>query len=158
MPRYYLHLRDFKGDVLMDEEGAELPSLAAAREDAILAMQDFVAAAVRHGDEPPFEAIVVTDEHGTQLAAVPLLAALPPTIVGLLTYSEKIVPADRFAEFRRHADECRGKAEDAVDPDDKMSWLKLADAWLRMLPPIHSPSGGPAGWPKGSDEDSQASH
>jgi hypothetical protein len=43
-------------------------------------------------------------------------------------------------------------------PDDKMSWLKLADAWLQMLPPTHSPSGGLADWPRASDEDSKASH
>ena len=35
MARYYLHLRDFKGDLLVDEEGAELPSLAAAREELL---------------------------------------------------------------------------------------------------------------------------
>ncbi len=84
MTRYYLHLRDFKGDLLRDEEGNELASLAEAREDAILAMRDFVAAAIRQGDDPPFEAVVLVDEHGTQLAAVPLVAALPSTILALL--------------------------------------------------------------------------
>jgi hypothetical protein len=39
-----------------------------------------------------------------------------------------------------------------------MSWLKLADAWLQMLPPTHSPSRGVPGWPRASDEDSNASH
>jgi hypothetical protein len=50
-------------------------------------------------------------------------------------------------------------AEKADDPDDNMSWLKLADAWLQMLPK-HEPSTGPdlAGWPKASDEDSKACH
>ena len=65
MARYYLHLRNFEGDVLKDVEGSELPSLAAARKEAIFVMQDFVAAAIRQGDEPPFEAIVLADEHGT---------------------------------------------------------------------------------------------
>ena len=158
MARYYLHLRNFEGDVLKDEEGSEFPSLAAARIEAIFVMQDFVAAAIKEGDEPPYEAIVLADEHGTHLAAVPLIAALPSTIVGLFKHPEKVIPADRFEEYRRHADECRGKAENTVDPDDKMSWLKLADAWLQMLPPTHSPSGGLAGWPRASDEDSNASH
>jgi hypothetical protein len=39
-----------------------------------------------------------------------------------------------------------------------MSWLKLADAWLQMLPATQSPSGDLPGWPKVSDEDSKASH
>ena len=130
MARYYLHLRNFEGDVLKDEEGSEFPSLAAARKEAIFVMQDFVAAAIRQGDEPPFEAIVLADEHGTHLAAVPLIAALPSTIVGLFKHPEKVIPADRFEEYRRHADECRGEAENTVDPDDRMSWLKLADACL----------------------------
>ena len=86
MARYYLHLRNFEGDVLKDEEGSEFPSLAAARKEAIFVMQDFVAAAIRQGDEPPFEAIVLADEHGTHLAAVPLIAALPTTIVGLFKH------------------------------------------------------------------------
>jgi hypothetical protein len=106
----YLHLRSFEGDMLKDEEGSEFASLAAARKEAIFVMQDFVAAAIRQGDEPPFEAIVLADEHGAHLAAVPLIAALPSTIVGLVKHPEKVIPADRFEEYRRHADECRRKA------------------------------------------------
>jgi hypothetical protein len=158
MARYYLHLRDFKGDVVQDQEGSELPSLDVAKEHAMLAMQDLIGDAIKQGDEPQFEAIVLADEHGTHLAAVPLLAALPSTIVGLFKHPEKVVPVDRFEEYRRNADECRGKAENTVDPDDTMSWLKLADAWLQMLPHTHSPSGDLAGWPKVSDGDSKASH
>src|SRR5436190_23181416 len=93
MTRYYLHLRDFKGDVLEDEEGSGL---------------------------------------GTQLAAVPLIAALPSLIVSLLKHPEKVVATDRFEEYRRNADECRSRAENAVDPADKVSWLKLADSWLQI--------------------------
>jgi hypothetical protein len=79
--------------------------------------------------------------------------------VGLLKFPEKLVPAIRFAEYRRYADECRGKAESTADLDDKTSWLKLADAWLQMLPVSHLPGGVDlAGWPKVSDEDSKASH
>lgn len=70
MARYYLHLRDFEGAVIEDEEGSELPSLSAARKEAMFAMQDFVAAAIRQGGAP-LEAIVVADEHGTRLAAAP---------------------------------------------------------------------------------------
>jgi hypothetical protein len=48
--------------------------------------------------------------------------------------------------------------ENADDPNDKM-WLKLADAWLQMLPK-NGPSASTdiPGWPKATDEDSKASH
>ncbi|HEV7877030.1 DUF6894 family protein [Bradyrhizobium sp.] len=154
MSRYFLHLRDFKGELIEDEEGSDLPSLSVAKEHAMLAMHDLVAEAIRRGDEPSFEAIVVADERGTHVAAVPLLAA----IVGLLKHPEKVVRAGRFEEYRRNADQCRGKAENTAEREDKISWLKLADAWLQMLPPTHSPSGDLAGWPRLSDTDSKASH
>jgi hypothetical protein len=154
MSRYFLHLRDFEGHLVKDEEGSELPSLAAAKEHALLAMHDLVADAIKRGTEARCETVIVADERGSQVAAVPLVAALPATIVSVLKHPEKVVPTTRFEEYRRYADDCRGKAEDAADPDDKMSWLKLADAWLQMLPQaVHA-----AGWPKASDEASKASH
>jgi hypothetical protein len=158
MSRYYLHLRDFKGEMFEDDEGSQLLSLSDAVEEAMRGIHELVADAIKRGDEPRFEAIVVADERGTQLAAVPLLAALPSTIVGLLKEPEKVVSSDRLQEYRRNADECRANAENAADPDDKMSWLKLATAWLQMLPATPSSSGDLAGWPKASDDDSKASH
>ena len=158
MARYYLHLRNFKGELFLDLEGAEFPSLAKAREEAILVMRDFVGAAIRHGEDPPFEAVKLVDEQGAQLAAVPIVAALPLTLLGLLKRPVVVVPADRFEDYRRFADECRGRAENTTDPSDKTSWLKLADAWLLMLPVQHPLSVDLAGWPKVSDEDSKASH
>ena len=96
MSRYFLHLRDFTGAMVDDEEGSDLPSLTVAKEHATLAMRDLVADAIGQGREPQFEAIVVADERGTDVAAVPLVAALPSRIVGLLKISEKLVPANRF--------------------------------------------------------------
>jgi hypothetical protein len=154
MSRYFLHLRDFKGDLFEDPEGSDLPSLAAAKNQALLAMHELTAEAIKQGEEATCEAIIISDEHGTHLAAVPILAALPPTIVGLLKEPEKVIPANRFEEYRHNADGCRAKAESATDTDDKTSWLKLADAWLQMLP--HTAQ--PAGWPRVSDEHSKASH
>ena len=158
MTRYYFHLRGFKGDVVEDEEGSDLPNLAAAKEHAMIAMHELVGDAIKQGVQVPCEAIVVANERGIQLAAVPLLAALPSTIVGLLKHPEKILPTNKIEEYRRNADECRGKAEDTSDPDDKMSWLKLANAWLQMLPRTHSASADLSGWPKPSDGDSKGSH
>ena len=156
MSRYYFHLKDFKGDVIEDEEGSELQSLALAKKHAIFAMHELVGNAIKQGDEPPFEAIVIVDEQGTHLAAVPLVAAMPSKIVGLLKHPDKVVPPNRFEEYRRNADDCRSKAENTVDTEEKMSWLKLAESWLHMLP--QSFSADLAGWPKASDDDSKASH
>lgn len=89
MARYYLHLRDFKGHVLEDEEGSEFPSLAVATKHAMLAMRDLVGDAIKQGDEPQFEAVVLADAQGAHLAAVHLVDALPSTIVGLFSRSEK---------------------------------------------------------------------
>ena len=102
-------------------------------------MHEIIGEAIKRGDQLEIEAIIVADEHGTHLAAVPVLAALPAAIVGLLKHPEKVVPTNKFEEYRRNPDDCRRKAEDTDDTDDKTSWLKLADAWLQILPPpIHS--------------------
>jgi hypothetical protein len=158
MSRYYLHLRDFKGAMVEDEDGSDIASLAIAKEHAMLSMHEIIGEAIKRGDQLEVEAIIVADEHGTHLAAVPVLAALPAAIVDLLKHPEKVVPTNKFEEYRQNADECRRKAEDTAEPDDKTSWLKLADAWLQMLPRTHSASADVAGWPKASHEDSKASH
>jgi Domain of unknown function (DUF6894) len=158
MSRYYFHLRDFTGSIFEDDEGSELPSIAAAKEHALGAIEELVAEAIRRRQEANVEAVIVADEHGTHLAAVPLLASLPHAVVGLLKHPEKMVPENRLEEYRRNADDCRHKAESATDPDDKISWLRLADAWLQMLPPGLAAGADVAGWPEASDEDSKAAH
>jgi len=157
MARYYLHLRDLEGVLHEDDEGSELPSLAVAREQALRGVHELVGEAIKHDDELRYEAIVVADEQGAHLAAVPVVAALPSTIVSLLKHPETVVPTDRLNEYRHHADECRRKAESTADIDDKMCWLKLANAWLDMVPPTQSAT-VLADWPKPSDEDSKTSH
>jgi hypothetical protein len=57
-------------------------------------------------------------------------------------------------EFRRQAAECRRMAENAVNPDDKQAWLRLADSWLQMLPKQPEP----LNWPKPGGEDSKKPH
>lgn len=157
MSRYYFHLRDFKGHVFEDEEGAEFPSVTAAKKQAVLAMHEIVGDAIKRGGELQLEAVVVVDAGGTQVAAVPLAASLPSAIVALFKNAAQVVPTTRFEEYRQQADDCRAKAANATDPEDKLSWLKLADAWLQMLPA--KPAGADlTGWPKPSDADSTASH
>jgi hypothetical protein len=159
MARYYLHLREFGGEISEDEEGSELPNLAAARNHAMLAMQEILSFAIKRGEDAGLEAILIADEQGKHLAAVPVAAPLPPTIVKVLKAPAEVVAPNRFEEYRRNADGCRAMAENAADPDDKMSWLKLADAWLQMLPKQTPATNlASAGWPDPSDEDSKASH
>ena len=158
MSRYYLHLRDFEGALLKDEDGSEFANLAVAKEQAMISMHELMGEAIKRGDQLQIEAIVVADEHGSHLAAVPVLAALPTAIVDLLKHPNKVIPPNKFEEYRRNADDCRRKAEDTADADDKNSWLKLADAWLQMLPLTHVGAADLAGWPKASDEDSKATH
>lgn len=158
MPRYFFHLLDFTGDRLPDEEGAEFSSLSEAKEHAIGAMQELVAEAIKRRAEAEVDTIVIADERGTLLAAIPLVLSLPPAVVGLLKNPEKIVPKNRLEEYRLNADECRRKAENATDVDNKESWLKLADAWLQMLPRGAATPAEAAGWPEQSEEHSKASH
>jgi hypothetical protein len=117
-----------------------------------------IAEAIKHGHGLDTEAVVVADEHGNHVASVPLAAVLPEVVLKALKNPVEVIPIDRLAGYRRNADECRAMAENADDPDDKAGWLKLADAWLHMLP--KHPTAGPdiPGWPKSTVEDSKASH
>jgi hypothetical protein len=38
---------------------------------------------------------------------------------------------DPASEFRRHADECRRMAGATLDPQDRETWSRLAERWLR---------------------------
>jgi hypothetical protein len=49
MSRYYLHLSDFKGAMLEDDEGCEFSSLADAVEQALLSVHELVADAIKGG-------------------------------------------------------------------------------------------------------------
>jgi hypothetical protein len=159
MSRYYFHMREFSGDLIEDEEGSEFLTLAAARDRALTSMREILGDSIRHGHDVNIEAIVVVDERGDQAASVPVAAVLPQVMVKALKNPVEVVPMDRLLEYRRNADGCRAMAENAADADDKVSWLKLADAWLQMLPK-HGPATNAdmPGWPKPTDEDSQASH
>jgi hypothetical protein len=158
MPRYFFHLVDFSGSVTEDEEGSDLPSLTVARDHALDSLRELVAAAVRGLQQGQIEMIVVADEEGRQLAAIPFIVALPPKVAVWLKTPEKVVPKDRFEQYRRNADDCRAQADSAANSDDQSSWLKLAHAWLQMLPASQPAATDVAGRPAASDDDSQASH
>jgi uncharacterized protein DUF6894 len=159
MAHYHLHLRDFRGDLIEDMEGSYFPSVPAARDRAIIAMRELLGESIKYGHDVDIEAVIVADEHGNQVASVPMSAAFPEVMVKALKDALEVVSVNRLREYRCHADECRAMAEDARDPDDKMSWLKLAHAWLQMLPKHHPAADADLpGWPKATDEDSKASH
>ena len=40
--------------------------------------------------------------------------------------------ASKADEFRKHADDCRQRAERATNPFDKEHWLDVAEHWLKM--------------------------
>jgi hypothetical protein len=68
VPRYFFHVYD---DVIAeDEEGVELPNLAAARLNAVLSARDLIAEQVRHGHFVLSHWIDVVDEQGEKVLTV----------------------------------------------------------------------------------------
>jgi hypothetical protein len=68
VPRYFFHL--YNDLVAKDEEGTELPDLAAAREQAAEHAREMVCASVREGHLNLDHRIEVTDEAGKLLLTV----------------------------------------------------------------------------------------
>ncbi len=65
MPRFFFHVYD--DIVAQDEEGTELPNLAAARLHALMGARDLIAEQVRHGHFELSHWIDVIDEHGEKV-------------------------------------------------------------------------------------------
>ena len=68
VPRYYFHVYD--DIVAHDDEGLELPNLAAARLQGIKGARDLMSEQVRHGYVELSHWIDVTDEHGEAVLSV----------------------------------------------------------------------------------------
>ena len=68
MPHYYFHLHNHVG--ARDEEGQDLPDLAAAREEAIRGARDLMAEGIKQGEVELDDWIEVQDESGAQVLAV----------------------------------------------------------------------------------------
>jgi hypothetical protein len=77
MARFFFNLASERG-LIGDDEGLDLPDIAAARQAALEAARDLAAQAVRHGNDGPWKAIVVCDETGKLVLELPLEEALPP--------------------------------------------------------------------------------
>lgn len=76
MPRFFLHIDDGTQRI-EDEEGSELPDLAAAREEALAAARQFWAAAILRQQDIGTRRFVITDDEGTVLDTVEMDEALP---------------------------------------------------------------------------------
>jgi hypothetical protein len=79
MGRFYLHIKA-GGDLHYDEEGVELPSIDAARKEALLSAREMLAGAIKAGKPPVAEALVIADENGRALELVPLSSVLPESL------------------------------------------------------------------------------
>jgi hypothetical protein len=76
--RYYLHIPEPDSD----PEGTELPDLAAARREALLAAREILAHAIKQArDDVPLH-ILITDASGQVLDTVHLAEVLPKAILG----------------------------------------------------------------------------
>ena len=76
MGRFYFHLK--AGDELVpDEEGIELPDVAAATREALLTARELLANAIKGGKVEVPEALVIADETGRTLGVLPLREVLP---------------------------------------------------------------------------------
>jgi hypothetical protein len=75
MPRYYFHIRSH-GALAEDPEGAELPSLDAAHDEAVQAAREILADKVLSDDIIDGQSFEITAEDGTVLGAVPFRSVL----------------------------------------------------------------------------------
>jgi hypothetical protein len=76
MARYYFHVQN--GDTVnLDDEGADLPSLNAAQEEALATTRELLAAAIKFGTREFPKCVIIADEAGRELAKVPVKDVLP---------------------------------------------------------------------------------
>jgi hypothetical protein len=76
MARFYFHLRS-ADELAQDDEGLELPDLAAAREQAIASAREIVADAIKAGKTKTLRHFVIADENGREILTVPLKDVVP---------------------------------------------------------------------------------
>lgn len=79
MARYFLHLVD-GDDVICDPEGSELPSVGAAREQALLAAREILAEAIKLGSQRVPRFVVAVSEGGNEVAVIDVKAIVPSVL------------------------------------------------------------------------------
>jgi hypothetical protein len=77
MPRFYLHLLRAGNELIADDEGEDLPDLAAAQREAMCSGRELLCEAIKSGWPEFPEAFIITDEFGRTLDKVPIAAVLP---------------------------------------------------------------------------------
>ena len=75
MARFYFNVR-MDNNVEPDPEGVDLPSLEAARDEALHSAREILANAIKASSHP-IDGFVITDESGRELETVSLKDALP---------------------------------------------------------------------------------
>jgi hypothetical protein len=90
-----------------DEEGVELRDLSVAREEALNGLRSLFGEALRFGDDMKTEALIIADEHGRELAAIPITAALPLHLIERIVPKPANLETARLEECRQRSAECR---------------------------------------------------
>jgi hypothetical protein len=79
MARYYFHFKS--GDtVRTDEDGMELADISAAAREAELSAREVLAEAIKARTPNAPEAVVITDDSGTEVYSLPIAALLPKNL------------------------------------------------------------------------------
>jgi hypothetical protein len=79
MGRFYFHVKE-GNELIADEDGTDLPDLAAATREALQAARELLAEAIKLGKPTSPEAIVVADAGGRTLFELPFIGVLPEPI------------------------------------------------------------------------------
>jgi hypothetical protein len=70
MARYFFHVKDMDGVVSRDGEGQELPSLNAARAEAVNSNREMLGEHILHGGAIGLRQIEIADDKGEVLATI----------------------------------------------------------------------------------------
>lgn len=76
MPKFFFNFRN-GNTIAKDELGVDLPSLDDARQAALGSAREMVAENVRTNSNTPVEAVIVTDEVGSELLTICARDVLP---------------------------------------------------------------------------------
>jgi hypothetical protein len=75
MPRFYLHIKD-GGRIIPDPDGIELPTVEAARREAIASAQEILAEKLKAGDVVDGQEFDICDEAGNVIERVPFRSVI----------------------------------------------------------------------------------
>src|SRR4051812_34313833 len=81
MARDYFRVLKGSRSVIEDPDGSDLPDLQAAHAEAVSAIREMLAEALRWGREPVGHSLVIADSQGQQLEIVRFVDILPKTLI-----------------------------------------------------------------------------